>query len=275
MARPSTLVAALLVLVWCPVILESTPVADTEAQALAHLKAAREAIGGDARIERIRGLILRGTTEAPAVRSRAASAATLEIRVLFPRSFLRISTSAWMSRASGFVGEHVLQKWTPMSAAVQVNEPGDVEPIATVQTRWARLMLGLLADTRAVGPLRLRGGASANGVYTVEFVGSDEVSTLLDLDERTRVPLRVRYQGEARFPRPRATGAADSREARDLGPPPPERTELTWSFENRQVVDGIGLPHRIVESARGVTFEDTHIDTVVLNPPLGPKDFQP
>jgi hypothetical protein len=275
MARTPLLVAACLTLVWCPVSLESTPVADTEAQARAHLKAAREAIGGDARMERIRGLILRGTTEAPAVRSHAASPATVEIRVLFPRSFLRISTSEWMSRASGFVGDHVLQKWTPMSSAVHVSQPGDAEPIVTVQTRWARLMLGILADTRALGPLRLRGGGSANGIYTVEFVGPDDVSTLLDLDERTRVPLRVRYQGEARFPRPRPAGAADSREARDMGPPPPERTELIWSFEDRHVVDGIGLPHRIVESARGVTFEDTHIDTVILNPPLGPNDFQP
>jgi hypothetical protein len=242
----------------------------------AQLAAARDALGGRARLASISGLILRGTTITQATRSRTGTVpATLEIRVRFPDSCLRIATSTGITRASGFVGNHVLQKWTSSNPAAQMNPPIDTEAIAVVQTRWARLLLGLLADTRLIGPLRLRGGASAGDVYTVEFAGADETTTRLDLDARSHLPLRIRYQASARFPRPRAAAPGAARDEPNAGPPPLEPTELIWTFDERQVIQGVNVPRRIIESARGVTFEETHLDEVRLNPSFGPKDFEP
>lgn len=53
-----------------------------------------------------------------------------------------------------------------------------------------------------------------------------------------------------------------------------ERVEVILRFEDRRAADGLQLPYRIIQTARGVTFEEMQFDEIVVNPSLEARDFK-
>jgi hypothetical protein len=245
---------------------------DAAAQANRQLKAARAAIGSDSALRGLKALVFKGNKQQPTSHAGAMMSSPLEFRFLFPDSYLRIDTSLVLTRTSGVTADGVVQKLTPLKPGLKL-KPQPPQPIAVTRAQFARLILGMLADTEHPLPLNVRGGSGAGAVYTVELSGPDDFSALLDLDTSSHLPVRVRYQ--AQMPPTRAIRLSDSKTTHVATDGPLEKAEVTFAFEDHRIVDGLNLPHRIRGFAHGVTFEEIQIDKVLVNPPLGPKDFNP
>ena len=50
--------------------------------------------------------------------------------------------------------------------------------------------------------------------------------------------------------------------------------EVTETFGDRRETSGLWLPYRITRSASGIVVEDMVVDTIIVNPRLGPTDFK-
>ena len=183
---------------------------------------------------------------------------TLSIRVLQPDRFLRITSDRTFESRFGFAGDELLN-------GIRALKPGDTfgatygpEQIGLERAWVARFMLGMLSQKAAVTRMQVRPSSAAS----VEVTGSEGFSAAVDFDTATGMPLRVRHQANVHFPVPGS-----------LAPPPPEKAEVVWTFQDRRAVGGLRLPHRIVRTARDVTLEEMQFDTVLVNPPLTAKDF--
>jgi hypothetical protein len=132
-------------------------------------------------------------------------------------------------------------------------------------------MLGILARTD--GPVALRANRLVRVAdhVTVELTAADGSTTLLDLDSKTLLPLRVRYQSRERFPR------VLSKQEREAGLVPPpgqlEEVEAVVELNRRQSFNGIFIPLAIRRTAKGVVFEEIRFEAATVNPRLSKEEF--
>ena len=224
------------------------------------LGAVHQVLGGERKVAGMRSLTLHGHTRVLiGSTGKLSEPRALEIRILLPDRYLRIVTDASSEMRSGFSGDKLLN-------AVRALRPGDSfgatygpEQIGVERAWFARFMLGLLAQKTPVIPMALRLVSAAS----IEVTGPEDFAVRLDLDETTRLPLRVRYHGPVRFPQPGS-----------LAPPPPEQAEIIWTFHDRRDVGGLRLPHRITRTVRDITFEEMHFERILVNASLTVKDFE-
>jgi hypothetical protein len=246
----------------------SVTVSDADRQ----LKAARAAIGSDAALRGLKALVLKGTNRQPSGHSGTMISTALEYRVQFPDRYVRIDTNQYFMRTNGIADSGVVVRWKPLKPGLKFTQPRP-EPPAVPRARFARLLLGMLADTTHPMPLKVGGGKMSGVVYTVELTGADGFAASLDLDTTTHLPVRVRYQAE--MPQTRTIRLSQDKSTHVATDGPREQAEVTYAFEDHHVVNGLNLPHRIRGFARDVTFEELQIEEALVNPPLGPKDFEP
>jgi hypothetical protein len=226
------------------------------------LKAVRAAIGGEARVAAVRALQLRGEVSfLNLANGQMGEPESLDIRILLPDKYLRTENNGRVITAAGFNGDQLLN-------GVRALVPGDSfgssygpDQVATERIRFTRLLTGLLATSSAVLPLTARPGT---GAAAVGLTGPNGLAWTLDLDPTTRLPLRLRFEGNVYTP---------SAGGRMSGPPTPTRGEITMTFGERRNTDGLNLPYRITTSAAGVTSEDIRLQRIVVNPPLTARDF--
>jgi hypothetical protein len=231
-----------------------------EVDANALLAAGRDALGGAKRVADARSLAIQGHTRVLiGSTGKLSEPRPLDIRVLLPAHYLRIVQDASSESRFGFAGGELLN-------GIRALKPGDSfgatygpEQIGLERAWLARFLLGMLAQTTAVIRMDVRRSSTAS----VEVTGAGEFAAILDFDEATRLPLRVRHHGPVRFPQPGS-----------VAPPPPQQAEIVWTFQDRRPVGGLRLAHRIVRTARDVTLEEMSFDTIRVNPPLTAKDFQ-
>jgi len=133
-------------------------------------------------------------------------------------------------------------------------------------------MLGMLARVDTTQAPDGQNLFTVTSPTTVRVSGKADGIVDVDFDERSGLPIRVRYQTELRFPRSRPL-TAEERKAGVPKPEPLQPTEAALLFEERTDVGGILFPMRIREVARGTTFRDTRFASVEVNPPLSIKDF--
>jgi hypothetical protein len=229
------------------------------AQAAALLQRARQAItGGHA----IRSLVLRGTVREGfngVTGEPGALSGPLEYRILLPDCFLRIARwdISTEERRSGFRGDFVI--WTASSQSPAVRP---------YQTNFAKLVVGLLARTDSVAPLKAT-GIEGSTIHFKDPGGSD---LSLDLDPQSHLPTRARYMTLAGFPTPGVHRNAAGMPI--VTPLKYERAEESLVLDDRRAEHGVNLPHRIRRMAKGVTFEDVCLTEIVINPALGRDDFK-
>jgi hypothetical protein len=85
------------------------------------------------------------------------------------------------------------------------------------------------------------------------------------------MPLRVRYRDDLWIAEPiTPEQIAAGRPARGRV----EDVEVVITFEDRRLVDGLMLPHRIVRTVKGVTWEDVRFDSIKVNPVFTGADFR-
>ena len=117
----------------------------------------------------------------------------------------------------------------------------------------------MISHTTAVPHL----SAHASSGKSVELTGDEGFSAFVDMDATTSAPLRVRHVGNVHFPVPGSTM-----------PPPPQKAEVVWTFQDRRSVGGLRLAHRVVRTARDVTLEEMLLEKFVINPPLDATHFR-
>jgi hypothetical protein len=244
------------------------------------LKAARDAIGGDATVRAIMSLRMTGTEFSTQQVSGGYTHDTedpLDIRFALPDRFARITAQSMPSgireRWDGFIGDRTitLRNGTP------ADPPGQAVYVRRVA---AELLLILLARTEswggltfdAIGPHSLQ--ARGLGGYSARLEFEAGTGRLSKLTYRQRRQVRPRNtvlrRGEPRAAAGRVAAGASGVATGDL----PE-VEIAITFHDHRAVDGILLPHRITTTAvaENALLWELRFEKVLVNPPLIAADF--
>jgi hypothetical protein len=244
-------------------------------EAASELIAARAAVGPPAALAALKSLVLEGTIQnlnhntgvlGPEER--------LEIRILLPDNYLRIVRDSRVLRTYGFSGTTVLRSMRPIAPGpFTARLAPDPVALAADRATLARLMLGMVGDTATALALTIRTATLPDGARALEASGADGFTAWLDLAPGSPVPLQLRFDADVSFP---VEGGTERNlgHARVASMPPRVNAEVALMFEDRRLVGGLRLPHRIRRVSRGVTFEDIRLERVIVNPPLTAKDFE-
>ena len=236
--------------------------------AAAMLVAARNAIGGDAKIRGLKALRLTGSEWASqwVIGGRVQTLETpMEVRWAFPSRFLHISVSplAAVESRDGFDGDRVISTTN--------GKPGR-KPYTR---QAAELLLLVLARTESWGGLVF----DAMGPHAIQVRGPDGYAARLEFDAASRLPSRLIYRErrQIRLPRDPSSGSAGQARGGGGGGLSTEdlpEVEMTVELHDRRAVDGLLLPSRISTSAQGVKLWELRFEAIV-NPPLTAADFAP
>jgi hypothetical protein len=258
----------------------------------------------------------------------------LELLVDMPDKYLRSETSnsamVNMSSALGFNGDRALKGGGAMSAPgggmiIRMGGPGpgraafggggdkptpeqqkqlDKQIVRSARQEIGRLMLGWFAMSHPSLSVQYTFAGEAESpdgkAFMIDAKGADGFSARLFIDEKTRLPLMVTYQG----PQPRivtaggpmtpggntppAQGqvrqaspeeqkklAADTRDQVDQAlKQPPMMVEYTLFFDDWRDEDGIKFPHALRRASGGTTTEEWTVSKVKVNPKIDAKKFE-
>ena len=238
--------------------------------------AARSAVSPGKATARVTSLVLNGVSRSADMDDAGALLAPspLEIRIVLPDGYLEISrldpAVIW---SWGTYGGAPVNKFTPLQPGIQTKS--SVEGVLDeAQLTLACFTLGVLADTNTVlglSPVRLT--SCGVGCTEVRMSGRSGVSADLEVDSSSWLPLRVRYEGRVRFPRPRHQTPA-GRPPLPTPLPAAESAPVVLSFDERRLVDGLRLPFLIRKTSRGVLLREIRIEKVAVNPPSSGKEIR-
>jgi hypothetical protein len=255
------------------------PAAITQDDAGAALAAVTAAVGASNRPVRAFRLFGRyWTSQSVSYRADGAHVedreAELEIDVLRPDHYLRTETYE--------AGRGAMSWWRGVSAGRALSGTAGVggqnptparslshDFVTSLSQDASKLLLGFAGWT---GDFGLRATAIHDGV--IEVRGRDGFTASLVVSPTTRVPERVVTKERIKVYEPglfikSGPGGPSGGVTRYDGPP----VEVTTSFEDRRMVDGLRLPYRVRVSASGVVLSEIRIDRFEVNPPLTTSDF--
>ena len=184
----------------------------------------------------------------------------------------------------------------------------DAQLVRSQRAELSRLMLGWFAAAHpALNAQYTYGGEaeSPDGKADVIDVKADGFNARLFIDQQTRLPLMVTYQGpqprmitaggpmaggaraatrpggtqaqERGEPtaeeRQRAREAAD-RQVHELQTQPPTMVEMTLFFDDWRDAGGIKFPHNIRRASAGTTNEEWTVNKVRVNPKIDARQFE-
>jgi hypothetical protein len=207
-----------------------------------------------------------------------------ELRIRFPQDYLILRRDPHLQvlRAQGFTGDRALTGVTPTHRDVNTIWHPAPDQLRVEQERFVTLMLGILGQVPQGFPLHVRPVDVDERVPALRYAADPGFSVWVDLDKATAMPLKVRYQATIRLPKTsgrdaerRGAGQDESgrRTVMSAPPGPPTVAEMSISFQDRRVVNGLKLPYSWVRSASGVVLEEARFDKVIVNGSLSDKDF--
>ncbi|HEY3884939.1 MAG TPA: hypothetical protein VGL62_07015 [Vicinamibacterales bacterium] len=274
------------------------PVASTSTKkdAAAVLAAARQALGGDAKLNGVKTLIASGRTRQ--VRGENLVPIEFEISIELPDKYLRrdeIPAQESGPNASGFNGDDLLQDPPPppmpMPPAGRADARGAgpggpprnpaAARVAGLKQDFARLMLGLFASSFSGYPLTFTYAAEAEAPQgtadVLDVKGPDTFAMRFFIATDTHLPIMVSW-------RPPASAAARGGPGRVMMAPgtPPARPpapaaappENRLYFAEYRDVDGLQFPFRLRRAVGADTVEETTFDRFRVNAKIDPKKFE-
>jgi len=244
----------------------------------AMLRAARDAMGGDATVRALKGLRLTGTEWSSQFVRGGYTLDTeegYELRIALPDRFLEISIfpSPLSSEIrKGFVGDRMISSMGGRSTDPQSNA-------TYIRKRAAEHLLLLLARTESWSGLTFE----ATGPNVLQARGLDGYAARLEFDPGThllskliyrqrrqvRTPNTILRRGQPAAPRGASGGGAGGGSSSDL----PE-VEITVTLNDRRQVGGILLPHRITTTAQNIVLWELRFESIVVNPTFTEADFR-
>jgi hypothetical protein len=244
----------------------------------AMLRAARDAMGGDAKVRALKGLRLTGT-EWSSQHVRGGYTLDIEeayeLRIALPDRFLEISLFPSIRPSEirkGFVGNETISSMGGQST----NPAGDA---TYVRKKAAEFLLLLLARTEPWGGLTFE----PQGSNTLQARGLDGYAARLEFDPDThllskliyrqrrqvRTPNTILRRGQPAAPRGASGGGAGGAASSDL----PE-VEIAITLNDRRQAGGILLPHRITTTAQNIVLWELRFERIVVNPTFTEADFR-
>lgn len=189
----------------------------------------------------------------------------LEINILLPDYYLRTETGEISILSYGFAQATLLNRWTPTQPGIQISSNFPPERIVTERLHFARLMIGMIGESKTALTLSLRRAGS----QSVSLIGPKGAIGELDLTTGSE-PLRVRYRDTVRFAGPQ------TRSTKGAMPQLPEArlADLSILFEDRRPVDGVKFPFKITRIVNETVLETFQFSSIKINPPLSPRDFE-
>lgn len=191
----------------------------------------------------------------------------VDIKLLLPDYYLRIDSTRTDAKLAGFAGKTVLNAIrtadglsTPpsnLTSAILQNE----------QVRLARLLLGAMTyvTPNVIMAFHSSGTMAASIDPRVSAATRTSVTGSVE-------PNVIEIQGQKGFRAHLMMSAEDRMPIRILYPNPPVLQE-TMTFQDRRLVSGFKLPHRITTTAGGRVIDELVFDEILVNPEIGKGDF--
>ena len=248
------------------------------------LSAAREALGGEAKLSGLKTLIAQGRTRQ--VRGDNLVPIEFEIQVEFPDKY---------SRLDEFPAQDAGPATTGFNGTVPIQiPPGPPQPepavrarLTTAQQDFARLALGMLATSFSSFPLTFKyvGQAEApqGKADVLDASGPGNFAVRLFINSDTHLPMLVSWHAP---PPPARRGGPQPPGPPPAGPPaagapagsrpagaPSAVVEQRLFFADYRDVDGIKLPFRLRRASGADTTEETTFDRYRPNARLDPRRF--
>lgn len=238
------------------------------------LAAARQALGGQARIDAVKTVVASGRTRQ--VRGENLVPIEFEISIALPDKYLRtdeIPAQESGPNASGFNGDELLQD-PPAPAAGAARGPAgpsrnpSAARVLTLKQDFARLMLGLFATSYSAYPLTFTYVAEAEAPQgtadVLQAKAPDGFTMRVFISTSSHLPLMITWQA------PAAARGPIGPMMRGGGPPPENRLY----FAEYQDVSGLQLPFRIRRAVGADTIEETTFDRYRINAKIDAKKFE-
>jgi hypothetical protein len=200
----------------------------------------------------------------------------VDVQIVLPDHYLEMKERHYgdkrvIALRTGFRGSVRIRELdrTRTSSGITGPDPATGPPTSE-QRDFARLMLALALRNDTVLPLSVQLAGAGVGF---ELRGSAGLHVFVDIDAKTRLPTRIRYREERRFPA-KAPALLNRPTVVVPSMPAPRQAEVSLILEDRRTVSGLNLPFRIRDVADGVTFRITQFDEIIVNPHLRPADFR-
>jgi hypothetical protein len=269
------------------------------------LRAARDALGGDKRIEALRTFIVTGRTRQ--IRGDNLVPIEFEIQVEVPDKYSRRDEFPAQDAGPatiGFNGDRLVQIPQAPPPVARAGGPAPPSPaqqeaaiqarLATVKQDFARLMLGMFASSFTSFPLTFDYVAQAEApegkADVLDVKGPANFTARLFVNAQTHLPIMVSWRAQAPPargggpPAPAGAGGAPPAQAGAGGPPPaapaapqgtpPAAVENRLYFADYRDVDGLKLPFRIRRAVGSETTEETTFDRFRINARIDPRRFE-
>jgi hypothetical protein len=257
------------------------------------LAAAREALGGEARLGAVKTFIANGRTRQ--VRGENLVPIEFEIQAELPDKYSRRdefpAQDAGPSTA-GFVGNDLvlIPRPAPPPPRPGAPPPSPDQQEAMLRTRllaakqdFARLVIGMFATSLSSFPLTFAYVAQAEAPQgkadVIEVKGPANFAARLLVHADTHLPIMLSWQapagpgrGPGRGPGPGPVGVPPSGAPPITGGPTPA-PEQRMFFADYREVDGLRLPFRIRRAAGADTTEETTFDRFRINARIDPRRF--
>ena len=227
-------------------------------QAASVMAAARTALGGEARIGRVKTLVVTGRTRQ--LRGDNLIPIEFEIQIEFPAKYARRDEFPAQDAGPatvGFNGDALVQIPVPpaqQDAAMRARLDG-------VRHEFARLMLGLFATSFEAPPPTFGYAGQAEAPQgkadVIDVKGAPNFASRLFISSDTHLPIMVSWSG----PPPGGRGGA--------GPP----VEQRLYFGDYREVDGHQFPFRLRRASGGDTIEETTVDRFRINVRVDSRRF--
>ncbi len=310
----------------------AAPIA-AEDKAAEVLTAARKAIGGK-KLDTLKTLSLDAALQRNM--NNVQLNADVEILLELPDKYVRSDASSGMMNmtlATGFNGEKPIRPANAVSMGagggmmIRMGGAGPLPPgekpspeeqeridkqlLRSSRADISRLMLGWFAMTHPAIAAEYTYAGEAESpdgkAHVIDARNADGFTARLFIDQETRLPLMVTYQGpQPRVitqggPRPAGAPAAGAavqhggqevtrreltdeerqklradadRQIKEMQSQPPTMVEFSLYFEDWREVDGVKFPHKIRRAVAGSTNEEWTVNKVKVNPKIDAKKFE-
>jgi len=242
----------------------SYSISGQSADPTAVLAAAREALGGDARLSAVKSFTATGRTRQ--VRGNNLVPIEFEITCELPDRFVRrdeVPAQDTDPTTVGFNGDTLIQFPPPQAGAARGrgNGPpggrgGPPSNIASVKQDFVRLTLGMFAASFPTYPLTFRyaglGEAPEGQADVLDVTGPANFSARFVVQRATHLPVMLMWQAPAQ------------------GKP----AEYRIYYGDFREVSGVKWPFRIKRAIAGDTIEETTFDRFRINAKIDPKKFE-
>lgn len=276
-----------------------TASAQVSSDPLPVLVKAREALGGDKKLGSIKTIVAQGQTRQ--IRGENLIPIVFEINIELPGKYSRRDETPAVESGystAGFSGDDLIQLPQPVAPVMPTmpQRPGGPPPptpeqmaaqlaaqrkarVGTLKQDYARLMLGLFANTTDAFPLtftRMGIAESPQGKADVLVAsGANNFKVNFLINQETHLPVMISWTPPAPPARgarpggaaPAAPGAPPA--AAPAGPP-----EQRLYFADFRDEGGVMWPHRIRRAVGADTTEETTFDRFKLNAKIDPKKFE-